>query len=712
MSSETVEDGLALKEKTCTGCYACYNICPVDAIIMDLNGDGFCVSSVDKSKCIKCGKCAKVCPQINPVFDNDPAPKCYAVKAEDSIREASSSGGMFYLLSDTVLSQGGYVCGPVYDSNMNVVFKMTNDRTELKKMQGSKYVFSDMGGIHKEIKKKLDEKKLVMFTGCPCQVAGVRNFIGKNDNLITVDLLCGGLPAKRTFQQYIAETSKEKKIVDMQFRPKDHPFGTAIVKFEDGSEEIRQHDVYFLGFLTDLIKSDSCASCTFANTPRQGDISLGDLWKANKIITDTDISRGISCVMLNSNTGKVLFDKSIGNAAYCAEIPVTFLKRNNRLQSKRIPHPARQRFFSMLNRGNPFIKSVLYSLKWKYDVGITGFWRTHNFGGVLTYYALYNVVLDLGLEPLFIEARSNQEGAPAPPKLLKTRYPPYYVSRYRKNLEAQKELNQNASKFIVGSDQVWNRNLIPQSIIECYTLDFVDPPNKKISIASSFGSVRLVGGTAVEQERFVNLLKKFDHVSVRENDGVELCKSYGIEATRILDPVMLCDEKHYRDLIESSPALFPKDYAFYYVGNILSTKLEVIAKEMDYGIIKISRKLNAYDVVPSTPITDIGTVENWVKCIYNSSFVVSDSFHATVFAILFKKPFVLLYGNMTTETGLDRFTTLLEMFGLEDRLFRTVEDICLEDIMKPIDYDKVHSILEKERKKSMDWVKKALLDDQ
>ena len=709
MSSETVEDGLTLKSKTCTGCYACYNVCPVDAIIMDLNDDGFCVSSVDRSKCIKCGKCAKVCPQINPVFDNDPSPKCYAVKAEDSIRETSSSGGVFYLLSDTILSQGGYVCGPVYDSDMNVIFKMTNDRNELKKMQGSKYAFSELRNIYKDVKEKLDSNKPVLFTGCPCQVAGIKNFIGKNDNLVTVDLLCGGLPSKGVYQKYLKELSKGKKIIDIKFRSKDHPYGTLIVKFNDGTEQVQKPNLYFRAFLRDLIKSDSCAKCTFASTPRQGDISIGDLWRAESIITDTDTTRGISCVLLNSDAGKTLFDKSMGNVAYCSEVPLSFIKKNNRLQSRKSQHFARERFFSMYRRGQPVVKSMRYSIREKYDVGISGFWRVKNYGGVLTYYALYNIMLDLGLEPLMIEARFKvEEGAiPSSPVLLGTKYPPYHVSRYYTNIDDERELNERISKFIVGSDQIWNRGLIRQETLECYTLDFVTDPNKRVSIASSFGVDRL-DGTEEEQERFIGLLKKFSSVSIRENGGTELCKKHGVEATRILDPVMLCDESLYKKMIASSQALLPENYAFYYLGNVMSTKLEVIAKEMGYGIIKIRRKLNETKGVPSTPITDIGTVENWVKCIYNSSFVVSDSYHATVFAILFKKPFVLLYGNMSGGPKSDRFATLMDTFELKGRMYKSIEDVSFENIMKPIDYDRVHKILEQERKRSMDWIREAL----
>ena len=674
---------------------------------MELDDWGFCVSKIEMTKCIKCGKCTKVCPQINPLYQNDPEPVCYAVKANDEILEKSSSGGVFSLLCETVLTKGGFVCGPIYNENMDAVFKLTNEPQEIKKMHGSKYIFSDMGEIYKEVKEKVDSNKLVMFTGCPCQIAGLKNFIGTNDNLITVDLLCGGLPSKKVFKQYLEEESNGKKVVDLQFRSKKYPFGTSVMKFDDGTEIIKERDLFFLAFLTDLIKSNACADCAFASTPRQADLSIGDLWGATKIISDTDLTKGISCVMINNPVGKALFENFIKKATYCKEVPLLFLKQNNRLQQKRPPHLARSRFFHMLDRGHPIEKSVEYSLKWKFDVGITGFWRAPNYGGVLTYYALYNIVLDLGLEPMMIEARYNvPDNAPPSPRLLKNKYPFYHISRYHRNLEDEGELNNRVSKFVVGSDQVWNRSLINQMILECYTFDFVDSSKQKISISTSFGSTKLMNDDRKERKRFIKLLRKFDSVSVREERGVQICKKLRIKATRILDPVMLCNEEHYTKMIASSSVEFEDNYIFHYSGNISNPQMAELAKYLGHDIVSINRNLDLGEIT-----SNINFVEDWVKCIYNSSFVLADSFHSITFAILFKKPFILFYGDMTEKTGLDRFTTLLNTFGLNDRLFKDVTELMDRGLPKPIDWDEVDSILKEERERSMDWIKKALLDN-
>jgi len=709
MSSKTVHEGLRLEDQTCVGCCSCCNICPVNAIKMDLDEQGFSVFSIDRFICISCGECAEVCPQINPVFDNDHEPQCYSVKSNDPALGEYLFGGALSLLCNSIVSKGGFVCGPIFDLDMNVVFKITDNISELKGMQETRYAPNDMGNVHKMIREKLNLNRPVMFIGRPCQVAGIRNFVGKNKNLITVDLLCEGLPSKGLYRQYLKEISDGKEIKNMQFHLPGHPIESTLIKFKDGSEKIQPKDPYVNAFLNDLIKYDTCAECIYADTPRTGDISIGDLRKTDA--NDAELPQNIGCVILNNSIGKTLFDRSIKNAADCTDIPLPLLMQDKRLQQTRPHPPAQKRLFFMLSRKQSLLKSIEYALEQKYDVGITGFWRVQNYGGVLTYYALYKLILDLGLEPLMLEARYKvEEGAvPSSSPLLGTKYPFYHISRYYTNLNDEKELNNRVSRFVVGSDQVWNKSLIRQTTLECYALDFVTDPNKRVSIASSFGVDRLEG-TENEQKRFIDLLKKFNSVSVRENGGVELCKKYGIDAVRLLDPVMLCDNKHYMDMIASSEAQLPTNYAFYYLGNIMSTKLEVIAEKMGYGVIKIRRKLEDSNVIPNTPITQIGTVENWVKCIYNSSFVVSDSYHATVFAILFRKPFVLFYGNMSGGPRTDRFATLLDTFGLNDRMYKSIEEISFENIMKPIDYDRVHKILEQERKRSMDWLREALLD--
>ncbi|MDR2782598.1 MAG: 4Fe-4S dicluster domain-containing protein, partial [Treponema sp.] len=171
-----------VSNKICTGCGACKNICKekaVDAIEMRADNDGF-YRPAAQGNCTGCGLCVKVCPAINPACDNETSPKCYAVMASDEIRMKSSSGGMFTLLADYIFEKGGYVCGAVFAEDFRSVYHaVTNDRRVFEKMRGSKYVQSDAGDSFFKIKTLLEQKEHVLFSGCPCQVAGLYAFLGR-----------------------------------------------------------------------------------------------------------------------------------------------------------------------------------------------------------------------------------------------------------------------------------------------------------------------------------------------------------------------------------------------------------------------------------------------------------------------------------------------------------------------------------------------------
>ncbi len=707
----TCIDALSELSKECAGCAACQSICVKNCITMEETKEGFPVAVVDKSVCIDCGACERVCPQINPVFDNNPDPDCYAVKAPSGILEKSSSGGALSLISDAVFRDSpGYICGVVYDDEFNAVYDMVESKEGVAPFHGSKYVFSDMNGIYSRIKEKLSEGSRVLFVGCSCQVAAVKNMFKDSENLITVDLLCGGFASKKVFKKYIAslEETYGKEVADVRFRSAGVPYGSLKVVFKDGSSEVIHSDLYMRAFVKGLIKNKSCAQCQFG-LPRQGDLTVGDLWNADKIISDTDLKNGISSVIVNNDRGKEIFESVQASAEYVSSVPLSFLKRFNKTSSSKTkPHLGRSRIFDMLDRGVHIQKALDYCLGWKYDVGITGFWRVHNFGGELTYYALYNLMLDLGQEPIFIEARHDFKGAPPDPKLLKGAYPFYAKARWYPNIEEQNELNLRVTNFVVGSDQVWNRRFVSQPSLECYALDFVADWRNKVAIAASFGTDRFEGNEE-ETARFAKLIRRFNHISVRESQAQEIIESFGKESYVILDPVMLCDPKHFDELISTNDHAFPEKYVFNYVMHPeIFVGMEKFYSRLGYGPVTVLNYIldtKNYDLLT----INMHSVSDWVKCIRNSSFVLTDSFHATVFSILFRKPFVVLHGNLDKTGGLTRLETLLRNFGLEDRLFRTVDDALASDVMeKEIDYEPIHKALGKLKEKDIKWVKMAL----
>jgi coenzyme F420-reducing hydrogenase beta subunit len=181
---------------------------------MSADRDGFLVPEVDASKCVNCGKCLKVCPVHEPSYHHTQSPDCYAVMADDAIRKKSSSGGVFTLLANWMLEQGGVVCGAAYTGDCyGVEHILVEKKDDLDRLRGSKYVQSITGQIYREVKARLDQGTPVLFTGTPCQVAGLHNYLKQKktntENLYLVDLICHGVPSPLVWEQYLQSISSE-----------------------------------------------------------------------------------------------------------------------------------------------------------------------------------------------------------------------------------------------------------------------------------------------------------------------------------------------------------------------------------------------------------------------------------------------------------------------------------------------------------------------
>ena len=709
MSDVSVE--LRSRGKDCCGCYACYNACPRKAISMAVDYEGNCRSVVDMLSCVDCGQCVKVCPQLNAEHENSPKPRCYAFKAEEGEVRRAASGGAFMPMAELVLSRGGYVCGVVYDDDLNAVYRMTKDIEVVRRMQKSKYVFSEMGEIYKEIEAALGSGDEVLFVGCPCQVAAVKGYVKDRSRLYAVDLICAGLPSKGIYRRYLEELSEDGRVVGLEFRDSDLPYGTLVVEREDGSRDMRFRDLYFTGFLRHMFKSGACAYCEFATIPRQGDVTIGDLWNYDKILYDVDGSKGISCVLVNSDKGERLFSAISEKASYLRKVPSAFVTRFNRFNAKRPAGPATERFQYLLDRGYSVTKALDYAINSKFDVAITGFWRAPNYGGDLTYFALYNVVMDMGLEPIFVEACNPKPVGPRPqsPVRMMHRYPDFSIAPWYPNREKQAEINLRVKNVMVGSDQVWNPRLLSPEGLKTYSLDFVSSWRNSVAYASSFGTTTYEADTPQKAEH-IRILKRIKHVSVRELSGVEICEKFGIKAKHVLDPVMLCDMKHYQDLIDGADMSYPAAYMLAFIRHV-NVHMDPVAMSSHLGMMPLNVGGPDYDYNKPAPypITNVRTVENWLKAIQDSSFILTDSFHATVLAILFRKPFISVYGRMDEATGKGRMSSLLNTLGLGDRIYRTTADAIAAGAPKrPIDFDAVHERLESFRKDCLQWLEGSL----
>lgn len=303
----------------CTGCGACFNSCPVGCIKMVDNEKGFKVPNIDFTKCIRCNKCRNLCP-INKKI-NMIVPKVYyaAIAKDKDIVKNSSSGGLFSLFAKEVFNDKGVVYGAKLDINKNEVFHVRVDNLKkLKLINGSKYVYSSINDIFKNVKDDLNKNIKVLFSGTPCQIAGLKSFLGKDyDNLYCIDFVCHGVPSPLVFKNYInyLEDKYSSKIKSVNFRNKDHGWNNSKIQIVFENDEVLTEkfyeNTYMKLFLNNFILRDSCYNCHFKNNKSLSDITLGDFWGIENFINNKNFldNKGVSLVILNNNKGVNLFNK-------------------------------------------------------------------------------------------------------------------------------------------------------------------------------------------------------------------------------------------------------------------------------------------------------------------------------------------------------------------------------------------------------------------
>lgn len=319
---------IAIVDKArCCGCGACAQACPVHCIDMRQDGEGFLYPVADAARCIDCGKCERVCPILRA---DGPSPDSGAVfeqplaiggrNRDEAVRQASSSGGAFSLFADRILAMGGVVYGAAMRDG-RVAHVCAGNAEELAALRGSKYVQSAIGDAYSEIEGHLKAGRPVLFTGTPCQTAGLASFLGKPwDNLYLVDFICHGTPSPKVFSQYLAsiEAREGSKVVSFSFREKDrgwHESGLQMgtrVKLANG-KEIRRYpalrDSYMNGFLEDIYLRPSCYQCRFKVIPKHtADITIADFWGVNRVLPQLNDGKGTSLLLIHNARGKALFD--------------------------------------------------------------------------------------------------------------------------------------------------------------------------------------------------------------------------------------------------------------------------------------------------------------------------------------------------------------------------------------------------------------------
>ncbi|MBQ2687752.1 MAG: Coenzyme F420 hydrogenase/dehydrogenase, beta subunit C-terminal domain [Clostridia bacterium] len=345
---------MKLAEKSiCTGCGACFNICPKKCIQMKSDYEGFLYPVVDEDSCINCGLCQSVCAVLEfksiNTFISPIAIAAYN-KDLDKLNE-SSSGGVFITLAESIIKRGGIVYGAALSEDFSVVHKRIASLSELQKLQGSKYSQSNVGYSYAQVKEDLLLNKEVLFSGTPCQVAALKSFLKKPyEKLLCVDIICHSVPSPRVWSEYLNQiTNSLGEVASVNFRDKRDSWQRYClsVKTKDEFEIIKKADnnYYMKAFINGLCTRSSCYNCEFKGQNRASDITLGDFWGCEQVCPDFTNDRGTSLVLIQTDKGKSVFDKIKMNLIYREVDANDALVQNPAYSTKSTEHRNRTNFF-------------------------------------------------------------------------------------------------------------------------------------------------------------------------------------------------------------------------------------------------------------------------------------------------------------------------------------------------------------------------------
>lgn len=302
----------------CTGCSACANVCPKQAIAMLPDSEGFLFPKIDNNLCVDCGLCEKTCPILNPIdLNTENKITAYAVQNKDEkIRLDSTSGGAFSVIAQYVLDRNGVVFGAMFDESFDVIHDFVEKAEDLWKLRRSKYVQSRMDNAFKNAKAFLEKDRFVCFSGTPCQICGLKKFLQKNyEKLITIDIACHGVPSPKFWKKYKDYQEKEhhSKLNFVDFRYKKNGYSSSVMalKFENGKEYYRGHESDYMlkGFFKELLSRKSCYQCTFKSLNRTSDFTIYDCWSIGKFNRKMDDNLGTTTLLIQSNKGNEVWSE-------------------------------------------------------------------------------------------------------------------------------------------------------------------------------------------------------------------------------------------------------------------------------------------------------------------------------------------------------------------------------------------------------------------
>ena len=699
------------KEQYCYSCFACQQSCPVNAISMCENENGFLQPVIDDNKCVKCNKCVISCPIENFNFNNSKNPKCFAFRAIPEDQENSSSGGAFYIIAKEFIKNGGYVCGASWINDRTVGHIVTNKLEEIEKIRKSKYVQSYLGDCYSEIQTLLKNGTKVLFSGTPCQVAGLYSYLNKQyENLYTIDLICHGTPSNKVFQKYLNEviTNDDDKIININFRKKvdnKRIFSLKTTNFEINDEF--SQNTFNHAFLKSYCLKSACYDCKFQTIPRQGDLTIGDFWGLKKYKRKYKKVNGMSVILENNQKGHILNNVLAQNADIYEEVPIKYALKGNICLSRSV-YKNKERVLFFKNINNLTLSDAIKLAKDKSDTCdylIVNFWDSKfNYGAMLTAYAMQEFVEALGYRVKILNTAERTHAS-------------WFIGSFmedfaKRHLNITKEMSfkqaklysKNIKGIILGSDQVLRLKFI-KSYFNKYLLNFADDSVKKLAISASFGVDCENYKKEVQNDiEFVSLmknsLKTFDYISCREYSGEKILREvFDTKGETILDPVFLVDKSKYYDLISASRLKIenPSIVSYLLIKNDnYKFVFDLLQKKTGLQVLQLERTNNKF------------SVQDWLKALYNAEMIITDSFHCVCFAILFNKPFYCIDNG---KGGRTRFENLDRMFDIRQYILDDINQLCDIKLDDKIDYAQINDILEQKKDKCLCKLKAVLAEE-
>lgn len=574
-------------------------------------------------------------------------------------------------------------------------------------MKNSKYLQSNMGNCYSETKRLLNDNKLVLFTGTPCQIAGLKSFLKRDyENLYCIDIICHGVPSPKVFQKYIKETIEDnnEKWINTNFRSKENGWSYDLLTTHTTTNKIIKNkansDLFRRGFLRNLYLRETCTNCKFQTIPRQGDITIGDFWKIWEYDSSLDDKKGTSVILLNNKKGEILLDKLKPNAKQIKEVPLEYaIKGNPCLISSSKEHKDRKLFFEQFNKRS-LKENIEICLDDKIDYLIVNLWDSlFNYGAILTAYAMQELVKSLGFSAKLLDTGRYKNDK---------RYINSYMENFaKKYLDITKEYNSlkkcrkastNFKGIILGSDQVL-RHEYTKDYIDKFLLSFANRDNRKVAISASFGisKEKYIKDTKKKDIKNVKkALSQFDFLSSRELSGNDIFSDiFNLNSELIIDPVFLIDREKYDSIADTSDFNANDKIVSYILekNEIYKDLYAYFEKELNASVEILDRRNGTC------------TVEDWVKAIRDCKLFITDSFHGVCFALIFNKPFICI-DNITR--GSSRLDSIAELFGIKEFIYKDINELYKNPINIDYDYTQINIKIAEQKERCLDLITKVL----